>query len=345
MLTGRGTVAATFAATAHLHRDRPAAVELAADGGRRTTSWASVVRTVRHAAVALDSDGLGAGATLALDPAAPARHRAVVLLLAAATGAVAAAGRGQALDLASLAVAGAAIDDRHPDRFEVLVAARDRHEVVLRAPGVDHTHASLLVAARSFAQAAGIGPEDGLQVSLAAGTAAEAVLAVVVPALTGAASWTSATAARPSADGPTWTVSGDPGPPAPQPRRRRLRRHLPPGAQHVLVLGDDVGEAVGGVGGASSIGTPSPVGAALSVEAAGGIVTGFGPAGSVGRPLPGVSITVDDGDVLVRSCGAPPGAPGLGADGWLATGRRGRLEGGALVLEPPDAAAPVVQPG
>jgi acyl-coenzyme A synthetase/AMP-(fatty) acid ligase len=94
VLTGRETVAATFAATAHLHRDRPAAIEVAVDGTRRTTTWADVVRTVRHAAVALAGEGLGDGASVALEPGAPAPHRAVVLLVAAATGAVVAGGRG-----------------------------------------------------------------------------------------------------------------------------------------------------------------------------------------------------------------------------------------------------------
>jgi hypothetical protein len=366
VLTGRETVAATFAATAHLHRDRPAAIEVAVDGTRRTTTWADVVRTVRHAAVALAGEGLGDGASVALEPGAPAPHRAVVLLVAAATGAVVVGGRGQVLDLASLAVAGSAIDDRHPDRFEVLVAARDRHEVLLHAAGVDHTHASLLVAARSFAQGAGIGPEDGLHVGLRPGTAAEAVLAVVVPALTGAAAWTSAAStAAPGPDplaatgGPTWVVSGAPGAPAPR-ARRRWRRPLPPAPRHLLVVGDaagpHTGERLDGVDTAGSVDAALAADTALSVDvglaadtalsvdAAGGVVTGFGPPGSVGRPLPGVSVTVEDGEVLVRSCGVPPGAPGLGADGWLATGRRGRLEGGALVLEPSAAAVPAARP-
>lgn len=335
MLTGRGTVAATFAATAHLHRDRPARVDLAADGRRRTTSWAGVIRTVRHAAVALADEGLGPGASLTLDPTAPAAHRAAVLLVAAATGAVAAGGRGDVVDLESLVSAGAGIDERHPDRFEVLVAARDRHEVLLHAHGVDHTHASLLVAARSFAQAADLGPEDGLQAVLRPGTAAEAVLAVVVPALTGAAAWTSAAGPPPLAAGagPTWIVSDEPTAPAPRGRRGRVGRRRPSRPRHVLVVGDGAGT--------SAAEAPEGVDTAFAVDAAGGVVTGFGPPGSVGRPLPGVSVTVDDGHVLVRSCGVPPGAPGLAHDGWLATGRRGRLEGGALVLEPSAVPAPV----
>jgi hypothetical protein len=131
------------------------------------------------------------------------------------------------------------------------VAARDRHEVLLHAAGVDHTHASLLVAARSFAQGAGIGPEDGLHVGLRPGTAAEAVLAVVVPALTGAAAWTSAAStARAGPDpmaatgGPTWVVSGRPGAPAPR-ARRRWRRPLPPAPRHLVVVGDAAGPHTG----------------------------------------------------------------------------------------------------
>lgn len=333
MLTGRETVAATFAATAHLHRDRPARIDVAADGRRRRTSWGSVVQTVRHATLALAGDGVGPGVPLPLDPASPPAHRATVLLVAAATGAVVTGGSGGHLDLESRALAGALVDDRHPDRFEVLVAGRDRHEVLLRADGVEHTHASLLVAARSFAQGAGVGSGDGVLVALRPGTAVEAVLATLVPALTGATVWTSEAGAEPpTADaGVTWTVSDLPPPAAPPPGRRMLGRrtlgrHRPAGARHLLVVGD---------GGPVHLSEPvGRVGAALSVEAAGGIVTGFGPPGTVGRPLPGVSVTVDHGEVLVRSCGTPPSAPGLRADGWLATGRHGSLEGGALVLEP-----------
>lgn len=330
MLTGRETVAATFAATAHLHRDRPARIDVAADGGHRRTSWGSVVRTVRHVTLALAGDGIGPGVPLPLDPAVPPAHRAAVLLVAAATGAVVTGGSDGhlELDLETLALAGALLDERHPDRFEVLVARRDRDEVLLCAGGVEHTHASLLVAARSFAQGAGVGPGDGVSIELRPGTAVEAVLATLVPALTGATAWTSQAGPElPATDaGVTWTVSDVPPPPGPPPRRRRLGRHRPTGARHLLVLGD---------GGAMQLAEPSVrAGAALSVEAAGGIVTGFGPPGTVGRPLPGVSVTVDRSEVLVRSGGTPPGAPGLRADGWLATGRLGSLQGGALVLEP-----------
>ena len=337
VLTGRQTVAATFAATAHRHRDRPARIDVAADGRRHRTSWGSLVRRVRHASLALDDQGLRPGDVIALDPSAPPSTRAVELLVAAALGAVVCERGGDRVDLDRLAAAGAELDDRLPARFEDLVARRDDQEVLVSAEGVDHTHGSLLVAARSFAQGAGLGADDGLLVSLRPGTAVEIATAVLAPALTGATAWTSAVdLARLGAGcGLTWVASPEPLPVGDPPRRRGARRRppQPPAVRHVLVVGD---------GGAPPTSPLAEVeGAALAVGAAGGIVTGFGPPGSLGRPLPGVSVAVeDDGEVLVQSCGCPPGAPGLRQDGWLATGLHGRIEAGALVLEPQGAGSP-----
>ena len=62
------------------------------------------------------------------------------------------------------------------------------------------------------------------------------------------------------------------------------------------------------------------------------------PAGSLGRPYPGVEIRSEAGRLWVRSpylalgyAGQPGGA--LWQDGWVAPGEAGRLEGGALWLE------------
>ena len=331
VLTGRETAPATFAARAHLNRDRPALVDVRTDGSRHTTSWGRLARRVRHLSLALSAEGFEPGVTLALDGTARAADRATTLLVGSAIGAVVVAGAGATpLDLDALAVAGAALDERHPDGFERLVAARSPHEPLLRCGEVDHTHASLLIAARSLAQGAGFGVADRLLVSLAPGSAAEVVLSVLVPCLTGAASWSSPTAFAVEDRGddvrPTFIASRALSTQA-GPTRRRVGRRRPRGAiRSVMVLGD------GGAGGPL---VPTGAGlVALSVEAAGGIVAGFGAGGSVGHPLPGVSLAVDDdGEVLVRSGGVPPGAPGLRDDGWLATGRHGRLDGGALVLE------------
>lgn len=335
VLTGRHTVAATFAATAHRHRDRPARIDVAPDGRRHRTSWGSLVRRVRHASLALDDQGLRAGHGIELDASAPPGERAADVLVAAALGAVMREGAGERLDLERLAALGAVLDDRHPARFEALVAARDDQEVLLATGGVDHTHASLLVAARSLAQGAGLGVDDGLLVSLHPGTAADIATAVLVPALTGATAWTSELdlALLGAGCGLTWAVTSDPLPPSAPPRRRRPARRPPATVRHVFVVGD---------GGAPPLALPPGAGgAALSVGPAGGIVTGFGPSGSLGRPLPGVSVAVgDDGEVLVRSCASPPGAPGLRDDGWLATGLHGRLETGALLLEAASAGSP-----
>lgn len=330
MLTGRETVPATFAATAHRHGDRPAIVEVRVDGARRTTSWGALARRVRHLSLALSDDGFEPGQVLALDVAAPAADRAATLLVGSAVGAVLAVDAGASIDLTGLLGRGVALDERQPDRFERLVAERRPHDVLLRCGGVDHTHASLLIAARSLAQGAGLGAGDRLLVELTPGTAADAVLSVVVPCLTGAAWWTSPTdfAIGDLDEGirPTFAAGTDAVLAAATSRRRLGRRRPAAPIRSVLVIGDG-----GAAGSLVELGSSL---VALSVEAAGGVVAGFGVGRSIGRPLPGVTLAVeDDGRLLVRSGGVPPGAPGLRDDGWLDTGHRGRLDGGALVLE------------
>lgn len=330
VLTGRETAPATFAATAHRHRDRPALVEVLADGARRTTSWGALARTVRHLSVALADDGFEAGQVLAVDVAGTAGDRATTLLVGAAVGAVLAVDAGAPIDVGGLLPRGVALDERRPDRFERLVAERRPHDVLLRCGAVDHTHASLLIAARSLAQGAGLGVDDRLLVDLSPGSAADAVLSVIVPCLTGAASWTSPTdfaiGDLDEASGPTFVASTDAAPEAATSSRRLGRRRPAAPSRSIVVVGD------GGAAGPPGDSGPSLV--ALSVEAAGGVVAGFGVGHSMGRPLPGVTLAIDDdGGVLVRSGGVAPGAPGLRDDGWLATGRRGRLDGGALVLD------------
>jgi long-subunit acyl-CoA synthetase (AMP-forming) len=94
---------------------------------------------------------------------------------------------------------------------------------------------------------------------------------------------------------------------------------------------------VGGDGGGPVPGTGAT---GLAVAAAGGIVTGFGRPGTLGGPLPGASVAIDDdGAVLVRAASTAPGAPGLRDDGWLPTGLSGTLDDGHLVVAevaPPD---------
>lgn len=341
MLTGRETVPATFAATGHLHRAAPAALEARPDAGVVTTVWGALVARVRAAALALAADGARPGMAVALDPAAPRRERVVTVLVASVVGAVVTTGDGPlggaALDLARLAADGAAIDDRWPDRYERLVAERSAGDPLLRNGDVVHTSGTLLVAARSLAQAAGVGAGDRVMVDLTAGSAAEVVAGLLIPCLTGAATWSAGEGVDVGAVAPghaaTLVLTAGrvadglvPDGPAAGPvrrRRRASRRRVPPGHRTVVVAGD----------GGGRLAAPSDGATALAVEGAGGIVTGFGRAGTLGRPLPGASVAVDDdGSVLVRSHSVPPDAPGRRDDGWLATGLTGDLEDGNLVV-------------
>jgi hypothetical protein len=265
----------------------------------------------------------------------------VTLVVASVVGAVVVAdgpGAGEALDLTGLAAAGALVDERAPDRFERVADGRSGGDPLLRVGPVVHSHGSLLVAARSLAQAAGIGLDDRLLVDLAAGTAVEVVAGLLVPCLTGAATWAAGGGVGPGevapGRGPTFAATGAsaastaPVPlPVAAPPRRRLRRRPPTVAPRAVQV---AGHGGGPLDGAGANG--------LAVEAAGGLVTGFGRPGTLGRPLPGTSVAIDDdGTVLVRRGAVAPGAPGLREDGWLATGLTGSLDDGHLVL---DGAAP-----
>lgn len=364
MLTGRETVPATFAATAHLHRAAVAALEVLPAGGVVTTVWGALVTEVRHAALALADDGGGPGLLVALDRTAPRAKRAVAVLVASVVGAEVVAGSrgdgaGEKLDLPALAAAGSGIDDRAPGRYEELVGRRSPADPLLRDGATVHTSGTLLVAARSLAQAAGIGLEDRLAVDLAVGSVTEIVAGLLVPCLTGAATWVADDGVTPgdvpAGQHPTFLASAATGPapgsatpataaatpapgsatPAPGSAtaattgRRRVRRRDRPTEVRTVVVGGDGGGPVSGAGVTG-----------LAVAAAGGIVTGFGPPGTLGRPLPGASVAIDDdGTVLVRAASVAPGAPGLREDGWLTTGLTGTLEDGYLLVDgtgPPD---------
>lgn len=337
MLTGHETLAEVFAATAHRCHRRTALVEPGGTGAG-TSTWASLAAQVRLAALGWTSDASREGDEVVLVPGSGLRARTVALLVAAATGAVATiapegAAVGAPLDLERLAAAGGDVDERHPDRFESLLRARSPSDPLLRLGALVHTSASLLVAARSLGQALGMDGNGMLEVALPEASVAAVVAGSVVPCLTGDAS------CRPSdLEGPGapeaeldhvvrlvvagWAPSLAGEAPA---ARRRVRRQVPR-ATVVQVL--DV--AMLPTTGADAVAVAS----ALSLDAAGGMVTGFGGDGTVGRPLPGVSVAVEgDGQVLVRGAAVPRGAPALRADGWLPTGVHGRLVGRDLVVD------------
>jgi hypothetical protein len=343
VLTGRETVAATSSATGHRRRPFAAVVEVLPGGAARTTTWGELLLRVRHVALGLAGDPAGPAGTLPPLAAGTAVEQAVTLLAAAAAGVVLdvdASGarvglRPAGAALEHLAAAGARVDAGAPDRFEALLAERACDDPLLRGPSGTHSHAGLLVAARSLAQGVGIGTEDRLLIDLPPGVG-RLVASVVVPCLTGAGAWTAtsgtalAVAARVAQ--PTLALLTSAGAAEAVPattRQRRQARRLP--ACRVLQV------ATGPLVGGQAAGTSG----ALAVEAAGGIVTALGPAGSMGRPLPGVSVGVDDdGAILLRTDAVATNATGLRPDGWLATGLHGRLESGALHLEPEPSTVP-----
>lgn len=341
MLNGSETLAGLASATGHRLWSLPAVAEVSLEGGARLTTWGELLTRVRYVALGLAAAGSPA-APMALAPDATALDRAVAVLAAAAAGRLVdldagvddggtpGAGPLAGRELVALATAGAQVDQAEPDRFEALVAGVDPTTELVRSDGATHTHASLLVPARSFAEGAGLEVGDGLLVALPPGLP-RLVLGVVVPSLAGAVAWSlgggvglpaGLRLARPALAVLTpvgaWQV-----PPPENERTRRRRRAA--GATRVVQVTD------GGAGGAAP---PPGASAALAVAAAGGLVTAFGPPGSVGRPLPGVSVAIDDdGQVLVRGGGVASEAPGRRGDGWLPTGLLGRLEAGALRLE------------
>lgn len=329
MLTGRETLAATFAVTAHRHRTATAVV----DGPEETTTWGELAVHVRRASLGWTVDGPRSGQEVVLDPTTDLAEQAVTLLVAAAVGAtavVAAAGPSgdpARLDLRALAVTGADLDDRHPDRYEVLVAERSGQEPLLRCGDVVHTHASLLVAARSLAQLLGTAQTDRLSVELPRGSVSAVVAGLVLPFSTGASSQRGHPAGAAVVDAAlATTVLVQAG--AAVPTRARSRR-LPRPARRREPIVLSVLDARGGSPSRGDLAAAQ----ALSVDAAGGVVTGFGAPGSLGRPLPGTSVAIDDeGEVHVRSAAVPTQAPGRRDDGWLPTGLRGELVEGSLVL-------------
>lgn len=352
VLTGRETLAATFAATGHRYH-ATAALHVGAGDQVHVTTWRDLSARVRVVALGWDEAGHDPGEALAVDPDDGHLAVTVRLLVAAVTGAVAVVADGTDdlddldLDLDALASAGAMVDDRHPDRFESLVARRVPDEALVRRGAITHTNASLLVAGRSLSRALGVGVGDRIVVDLAPASIAALVAGVVLPCLTGAASQVGCppvTTGEVGGQVHTLVAAGRPRPappaPPPEPRRRRRRRRARvadnSGATSDVVVLDtslprldtslprlDAGEMPPDGGSAN----------ALALDAAGGIVTGFGPLGTLGRPLPGASIAVDEaGVVFVRSGAVAPGAPGTTEDGWLPTGLEGRLVEGALVL-------------
>lgn len=332
MLTGRESLASTFAVTAHRHRTAVAFAEVG--GVEVTTTWGELAVQVRRAALGWTADGSRSGQQVVLDPTTDLAEQAVTLLVAAAVGATAivavprpSAGPA-ALDLRALTATGAGLDDRDPDRYEVLVAARSGQEPVLRCGDVVHTHASLLVAARSLAQLLGTSQTDRLSVELPRSSVTAVVAGLVVPFLTGAASQRGHAAGAAVMDTTLATAVLVPaGAALPMPARSR---RLPRSARRRDPIVVPVLDARGGPPSRAALAAAE----ALSVDAAGGVVTGFGAPGSVGRPLPGTSVAIDDaGEVHVRSAAVPPQAPGLRDDGWLPTGLQGELVEGSLVLD------------
>ena len=340
MLTGTDTVGSAFEATAHRHGARPALL-----GEGLDTTWAELGSSVRLLALGVDAAGVGMGsrARLAAD-LDPVGRRALELALAC-LGAVRVLAEEEGAspapvvgeDLDALRRAGAEADRREPDRFERRAEDVSADTPVLTEKGLTWTHAQVLWATYSLATSLGVTAEDRLVSTLPAGEVTGWVCGALLPVVSAAATsidrrggWSVV-----AATSPTLLIcrdrdlAGSPVTPGvPEGRRRRGgghrlgRRPEPPAGleacRAAVVVGS--GPLVSRLAAARV-----PVRIAVTWPGHAGLVTGAaGPAGGLGRPLPGVTVGVDDdGEILVRSGSV---ATGRYEDGWLHTGCPGAID-------------------
>lgn len=333
MLTGRESLAAAVAAVSHRRRDAPAV-----SGGAEVLSWARLGADVRLVALGLIDRGVETG-NRATVTGADGRDRRSLVLAVLAVGAVLAQGAPEigAGDLNDLRRRGRALDERRPSRFEEAWGAVAADDTAADLDGFSFTHDALLRATRSLAQALGAGPDD--RVLCTSGGPLGLVAGVLLPVVTGGAAVPAgavvttvaearptlmvierpealalAAAAQPVSHGGGWR----PG------RRRRGRPDGMDGCRAAIVVDDDTSAA------ARLRAAGAPAHAGLVVDGIAGVVTALDGSRSLGSPLPGVTVAIDDeGQVCLRAPGAASGA-----DRWLCTGRRGTLESGRLLLDP-----------
>lgn len=356
MLTGTDTVAAAFATTAHRQASRPAFVAAGS-----VTTWAQLAGRVRLLTLGFGASGVGPGARVRVAVRAPVDRRAVEVALACLgavrTGGTAAERSTGGIevivdqDLEGLAIAGGQVDEAEPDQFE-----RRSRSVDADAPAVEDdiaiwTQRQLLWGARSVAAALAATAGDRLFSTLPPGEATGWVCGALLPILTGASSSAESPDRSTLIDvRPTLLVCrdddvGSMGLAAPPPREtgvRALGRRLGRGLAPAPISGLEACRAAlvvgAGAGAARLAGAGVPARVAVTWSGHAGLVTGAaGPSGGLGRPLPGVTIAIDDeGEVLVRS---PAVAAGWARDGWLHTGWTGTIDsaGGLSAVAGPTA--------
>lgn len=317
MLTGRETIATAFAETAHRHRALAAGHHRVGEGWHRT-SWGDLAWLVRQLTLGLAEQGVARGDRLRVDGLAPV-HRGSVGLAAACLGAAAVLdGDGtEPGDLDGLVAAGRKADEAAPDRSESLRDEVTPEEAALADGDLVFTGADVLWGATSLAAALDADADDRLVSTLPVDTPAGWVAGVLVPVVTAAATWfpESGIVATVTAARPTIVVCTD--------ADAALLAESPT---------DDLGAVravlvVDGAAGARRLAARGVTGVSPAITFPGyaGLVTGDG-----GRPLPGVTVGIeDDGEVVVRSDAV---AKSRCEGGWLRTGRKGTLDGDRLTL-------------
>lgn len=333
------TLPGAFLAAAHRHRGLPAVSGSAV--GRPAATWGDVTTDVRVVALGLRAEG-GPAPTVGVSVDHPGTRLVVELAVLAAAGAVALDVTAADVvvdddDVSTLREAGRTVDDRAPDRFERTWQAVEPATPAL-IDGDDHwTHESVLWGARSVAQEFVVDADDRVAVALPPASAVGFVVGAIVPSLRACSVWVA-----PDDDlgelvrraHPTVIVTNVAGatmlgahlPDTGRRFSRHVRRRATAlaevglaGCRTVAVVEHAAGTAAATFGGI-------PAGTALAVAGYAGLVL------HDGRPLPGVTVAVDDdGRLLVRGDAA---AADRCVDGWLPTGLDARIDDGRVILGP-----------
>jgi long-subunit acyl-CoA synthetase (AMP-forming) len=275
-----------------------------AGGGWAPLAWDAFGRRVRHAALGLAAATGGPGTRVGIPDVDSADSR-VADVAALAAGCVT-VGPGDVADvvldagaLRDVEGAGAGIDDDAPDRFERMCAAVTGVDPATVVDGVVLSHANLCWTLRSLRRLVALAPGRRVTTSVAIGALAGRLLGHYLPIAAGASVVVADNGA--GADDADLVV-----------------RSSARWAATVSAPGAAAPSPVYGVAACTGIAAMGPLGAV--------------PPGAAGRPLPGVTVAIDDdGRVLVAG-----GNVAATAGRWVATGDTGKLDrGGWLWLSTP----------